>query len=520
MPDAWRTGLPAAAAEVASPALLIAGLDGRCINLNQGWKTITRSDGCPQTPEGWMDFVHAEDRERLHDAWVRAVCSRGSFSLQVRLRWSSPPDWMELSGTPMAAGDGGIAGFAMMLQEAAAPERSEAELLHSRKMEAVGRLASGLAHDFANLLTMISGYSEIILGRLGAHDALRPEVDEIRKAAQRGSGLTSQLLAFSRWQAVEPKVLDLNTLVADMQKMLRRMIGEHIDIGLYPGPALGHVKADPGQLEQVIMNLAINARDAMPRGGRITIRTANADLDATHERVGLGLDAGPYVMLEIGDNGEGMDAETLGHLFEPFFTTKEKGKGTGLGLATVYGIVKQGRGDVAVRSERGKGTTFTIYLPRVEANHQPAAEQTAARPAVNGNETILLVEDEDGVRRLLSHVLAKRGYTVLEAANGPEACALHQQPGRSVHLLLTDVVMPGMNGRELADRLLQLQPDLKVIFMSGYTDEVLVGIGGHAGAMFLQKPLRPEVLAASVRSMLDGAAGEPDQAVNYVQSGV
>ena len=468
-----------------------------------------------------MDFVHPADRERLREAWTRTVRNRGELSVRVRANsLESQPRIFELRGTPMPAPDGDVAGFIVLLDEIE-PPRNEGELLHARKMEAVGRLASGLAHDFANLLTLISGYSEIVLGRLASHDPLRPEVDEIRKAAQRGSALTGQLLAFSRRHTVEPQVLDLNALVADMQKMLRRMIAEHIEITTHPGADLGRVKADPGQIEQLIMNLAINARDAMPRGGRISIRTANVELDANHERVQCGLTPGSYVMLQVADTGDGMDAETLQHMFEPFFTTKEEGKGTGLGLATVYGIVKQGRGDVAVQSEPGRGTTFTIYLPRVEAKPQRAVAETGARPSRPGTETILLVEDEDGVRRLLMHVLTKRGYTVLEARNGPEAFAVFQQLHRPVHLLLTDIVMPRMNGRELADRLLQLQPDLKVIYMSGYTDEVLVGKGRHSGALFLQKPLRPDVLTERVREMLDGAIVPHEKAAaNVVQSGM
>jgi nitrogen-specific signal transduction histidine kinase/CheY-like chemotaxis protein len=398
-------------------------------------------------------------------------------------------------------------GFVVMLEELDARDRNEDELVHARKMEAVGRLASGLAHDFANLLTLISGYSEILLGRLGPADPSRPELDEIRKAANRGSSLTSQLLTFCRRNAVEPQVLDLNAFVLDMQNMLRRMIGEHIDLVTVLSPELDSVKADPGQIGQVVMNLAINARDAMPRGGKIVIRTTNLDLGLEHERVRLGLQPGAYVILQVIDTGHGMDAETLARVFEPFFTTKAEGKGTGLGLATVYGIVKQSQGDVSVESEPGKGTTFTIYLPRAAGKERAPVDEAMVRDAGPCTETILLVEDEEGVRRLLKHVLAREGYNVLEAASGPEALGLYQQLRRPVDLLLTDIVMPRMSGRELAERMVNLQPGLKVIFMSGYTDEALAGAGSVA-ALFLSKPLRPDTLAARVRDVLDGVKAE------------
>jgi two-component system cell cycle sensor histidine kinase/response regulator CckA len=302
-------------------------------------------------------------------------------------------------------------------------------------------------------------------------------------------------------------VLDLNALVLDMRNMLRRMIGEHIDLSTQLGPALDSVKADPGQIGQMIMNLAINARDAMPRGGKVLIRTGNATFGPEHERVKLGLQPGRYVILQITDTGEGMDADTLEHLFEPFFTTKAKGKGTGLGLATVYSVVKQGRGDIWVQSELGKGTTFTICIPSVTETLQAETAANEPRAVSPCTETILLVEDEDGVRRLLKHVLAKDGYDVVEASGGPEAIALYQQLRRPVHLLLTDIVMPRMSGRELAERMVKLQPGLKVIYMSGYTDEALTGADSLA-ALFLSKPLRPDVLTSRVREVLDGVKVE------------
>jgi signal transduction histidine kinase/ActR/RegA family two-component response regulator len=448
--------------------------------------------------DGWLDLVHPDDRENLRLKWRACVSGQGDLAVPIRLRVSG--ESMSLCATRMPLG------FVVALQEAAA-ERSDAELLQALKMEAVGRLATGLAHDFANLLTLISGYSEILLGRLGPHDLSRPELDEIRKAANRGSGLTSQLLAFCRRHAVEPQVLDLNTLVLDMQNMLRRMIGEHIELVTQLGAGLDSVKADAGQIGQVIMNLAINARDAMPDGGKIVFRTANIDLGPEHPQVPVGAQPGRYVMLQVSDTGRGMDAGTLDRIFEPFFTTKAKDRGYGLGLATVHSIVKQGSGGISVQSAVGEGTTFTIHLPGVTGESSAGREEAAFRPTARGNETILLVEDEEGVRGLLKHILAREGYHVVEAASGPEALELYHELRRPVDLLLTDVVMPRVSGRDLADRMLKLQAGLKIIFMSGYADEAMVGAGTLA-ALFLTKPLRPAVVAARVREVLDGASVE------------
>ena len=483
----------------APAAFLIADPAGNCTQVSPRWAEVTGLDPVLSSGEGWLELAHPDDREPLRSAW--RTCVAGKCDMAARVRLQSTGELVTLRATRMPVG------FVIVVEEPAGRERSDAELLHARKMEAVGRLATGLAHDFANLLTLISGYSEILLGRISPSDPSRPELEEIRKAANRGSGLTSQLLAFCRRHAVEPQVLDLNALVLDMQSMLRRMIGEHIDLVTQLGVGLDNVKADPGQIGQVIMNLAINARDAMPRGGKISIRTANADLGPEHERVRVGMQPGAYVALQVVDTGHGMDAETLAHVFEPFFTTKAKGKGTGLGLATVYSIIKQGNGDVSVESELGRGTTFTIYLPRAAGQEREPAREASVRATSPCTETILLVEDEDGVRRLLKHVLAKEGYNVLEAASGPEALGMYQQLRRPVDLLLTDIVMPRMSGRELADRMVTLQPGLKVIFMSGYTDEAMAGAGSVA-ALFMSKPLRPDTLAARVRDVLDGVKAE------------
>jgi two-component system cell cycle sensor histidine kinase/response regulator CckA len=373
----------------------------------------------------------------------------------------------------------------------------------SQKMETIGRLVGGVAHDFANLLTLITGYSEILLNRTGENDPLRPELEEIQKAVSRGSRLTAQLLGYTRGQPVEAKAVDLNGVIADMQGMLRPIIGEYIRLETALSPNLGRVVADPGQMEQVIMNLVLNARDAMPTGGGIRIETANGELDE-HAAQTYGMHAGPCVMLTIADTGHGIEPEMIQHVFEPFFTTKEDGKGTGLGLSTVHSVVKHTGGDVWVRSTPGQGTAFTICLPRAgehaEAREPRSAPQTAAR----GSETVLVVEDEDGVRKLLTYVLRKRGYEVLEASGPEEALAIFEKHAADIHLVLTDMIMPGMSGRELAEKLQQIRPEMKMMFMSGYTDDVLVRTGALSpGMSFLAKPLRPDVLAAKVREALD-----------------
>jgi signal transduction histidine kinase/CheY-like chemotaxis protein len=374
----------------------------------------------------------------------------------------------------------------------------------AEKMETVGRLVGGVAHDFANLLTLIAGYSDILLNRVGEKDPLRGELDEIRKAANRGARLTAQLLGFTRGQAVSPRPLDLNAVVADLQRMLALVIGEHVDLETSLSPNLHRVVADPGQMEQVIMNLILNARDAVPAGGRIRIETANGDIGEAMAREHEIL-PGQYVTLSISDSGHGMDADTLAHIFEPFFTTKELGRGTGLGLSTVHRIVKENGGNIWVTSQPGAGATFTICMPRAAQSVDHGDSQAVPRPVDGGAETLLLVEDEEGVRKLLTHVLHKRGYKVLEAANGDEALRLYERRRADIQLVLTDMVMPHMSGRELGEKLRALSPNLKIIYMSGYTDDVLVRTGALGpGMSFLQKPLRPEVLAARVRETLDG----------------
>ena len=383
--------------------------------------------------------------------------------------------------------------FELFAEDVTERRALEQQLQQSQKMEAIGRLAGGIAHDFNNLLMVISGYSEFLLDRLGPDPALRGPAQEIAGASQRASSLTRQLLAFSRKQMLAPKILDLNGVVTENLKMLTRVIGEDIDLVMVPAPSLGAVRADAGQIDQVIMNLAVNARDAMPSGGKLTIETSNVSLDEEYARFHAPLRPGDYVMLAISDTGLGMDSETQSHIFEPFFTTKGP-KGTGLGLSTVYGIVKQSGGYIWVNSEPGKGTSFKIYLPRIAERAEPAQVVASNESAFTepGTETILLAEDEANLRYLARQFLEKQGYKVIEAADGAVAMQIAVAHEGVIHLLLTDVIMPGMNGRELAQRISEIRPQTKVLYMSGYTENV-IGHNGtlDAGVRLLQKPFHP-----------------------------
>jgi PAS domain S-box-containing protein len=379
----------------------------------------------------------------------------------------------------------------------------EQQLHQSQKLESVGMLAGGIAHDFNNLLTVISGYSELTLRRLGKVDPLAGNLEEISKAAERATVLTRQLLAFSRKQVLQPKVLDLNAVIVDIEKMLGRLVGEDMELRTVPGAELGQVKADPGQIEQVILNLVVNARDAMPEGGKITIETANVYLGEDYVRQHIAVHPGWYVMLAVTDSGNGMDAETQKSIFEPFFTTKEPGKGTGLGLSTVYGIVKQSGGNIWVYSEVGVGTSFKIYLPLVDEQVTETAADEVHYEGVGGNETILLAEDEEMVRNLARDSLKMHGYRVLDAANAGEALLISQHHKGPIHLLLTDAVMPRMSGKELAEQLGKLRPDTRILYMSGYTDRAIVHHGVLAEDIaFIGKPFTPDALVLKVAEVL------------------
>jgi PAS domain S-box-containing protein len=380
---------------------------------------------------------------------------------------------------------------------------TEDMLQRSRQLEAVGGLAAGIAHDFNNVLGVITGHSELAQRQLPPEHALQSRLEQILKAAARAAALTRQLLAFSRKQVMQPRTLDLNAVVGDLGNMLRRVLGEDVDLVIETAPALGAVKADPTQLEQVLMNLAINARDAMPRGGHLRIETANAEFDGRYVATHPPAQPGRYVMLAVSDTGTGMDAETQQRIFEPFFTTKPPGEGTGLGLSTVYGIVKQSGGYIWVYSEPGRGTTFKIYLPCVDESVEPTAAAAASAPSPRGDETVLLVEDTDDLRELIREVLEGKGYTVLVAADGKRALALAREHKGPIHLVLTDVVMPGLGGTDLAKELALAEPGIRVLYMSGYTNGVISkhGVAG-LGVSLLEKPFTTERLAQAVREAL------------------
>jgi two-component system, cell cycle sensor histidine kinase and response regulator CckA len=383
--------------------------------------------------------------------------------------------------------------------------RLEEQFRQAQKMEAVGRLAGGVAHDFNNLLTVITGYSDMLLASRDLKDSHRVALEEIRRSAERGGALTHQLLAFSRRQPLEARSVKINDLVMQLQKLLRRLIGEDIELVTIPAASEDCVEADPGRLEQVIMNLAVNARDAMPHGGQLTIETAVVNLDEAYSAKRLGVRPGKHVVIALTDTGVGMDEKTQSHLFEPFFTTKSAGRGTGLGLATAYGIVRQSGGAIAFQSELGRGTTARIYLPLSESRKGSSAEDDAAlQSPVTGAETILVVEDETRVRKLMVGVLTSRGYRVLEATRGEEALRMCQDRSTRIDLAVVDVVMPEMSGPEFARRIRPSCPHLRILFISGYTDEAIVHHGiEESGAAFLQKPFLPDALARKVRQVLD-----------------
>jgi signal transduction histidine kinase/CheY-like chemotaxis protein len=411
---------------------------------------------------------------------------------------------VEITAATLKGSGGQDLGVVATVRDLTAVRVLEAQLRQAQKMEAVGRLAGGVAHDFNNLLTVITGRSQLLLLKLPPDSPLHRDVELIEETAHRASALTRQLLAFSRKQIVQPRVVDLNEVVRGMEAMLGRLIAEDIRLTTGLDPKAGCVRADPAQLEQMIVNLIVNARDAMPLGGQITLQTSRVHLDEASARRQVGVRPGAYVRLVVRDTGIGMDAVTKAHIFEPFFTTKGPGKGTGLGLATVYGIVAQSGGVIGVESEPGQGAAFTIDLPHADAPPDPRTEAAGAGRSPQGSETVLLVEDEAAVRGLARDVLQRQGYTVLEAADGDEALRLGRQHDGPIHLLVTDVVMPHMGGRELADQLTAGRREMKVLYMSGYADDAILQQGiSQTGVAFLEKPFTAATLAARVREVLD-----------------
>jgi len=486
-------------------AIALFGPDGTILYGSPATTRVLGYDLAEFVGRNALDLIHPEDRDLVVGRLTEAMANpRGRVDVAARVKHKDGA-WRYLEGVlTNLLDDPSVGGIVNNYRDATERRSLEQQVIQAQKMEAVGRLAGGVAHDFNNILTAIGGYTDLLLEDLPLDDPRRQDVDEIHRAADRAAALTQQLLAFSRRQVLQPKVIDLNALVSNVEKLLGRLIGADVQLATALADEVGRVRADPGQLEQVIVNLAVNARDAMTGGGRLTIETRNVDLDAAYAAEHRTVVPGPYVVIAVSDTGTGMSADTQSHMFEPFFTTKEVGKGTGLGLATVYGIVKQSGGSIWVYSELGHGTTIKVYLPRVDEPPEPLAAPPLANPErLRGTETILLVEDEPAVRAVARQILARQGYTVLEAPDGPAALAMVAGGGR-VDLILTDVVMPGMSGRTLADQLATRWPGVRVLYMSGYTDDAIVRHGMlEPGLAYLQKPFRPDALVRKVREVLN-----------------
>ncbi|HWP43006.1 MAG TPA: ATP-binding protein, partial [Blastocatellia bacterium] len=483
--------------------IIATDLEGKIVHWNRYAETLFQWKANEVIGKHFLDVTVPEAHKRQAEEIFQTIkakgCWEGEFYKQ-RKDGSTFPAYMISTAIKNSKVEG-IVGVSVDITER---KQLEQQLRQAQKMEAIGRLAGGVAHDFNNLLTAILGFSQLLLQRVGDDEISRREVEEVIKAGQRAAALTGQLLAFSRRQVMQVRALDMNCVVADLEKMLRRLIGEDIELRTSLAPNLARVNADPGQIEQVLMNLAVNARDAMPEGGKLTIETANVDLDQEYAESHLGVRPGQYVMLAVSDTGCGMDAGTQAQIFEPFYTTKEQGKGTGLGLATVYGIVKQSGGYVWVYSEVGVGTTFKVYLPQAgEAAEEPRPQPKPAQ-VLSGTETVLLVEDDIQVSKIATQVLSDLGYTVISTSNGKQALEIAGEVERNIDLVITDVVMPQMGGKQLAHELRAIRPNTKLLFMSGYTEGAVVDRGIlDSGVSFLTKPFTPAELAGKVRQVLD-----------------
>jgi PAS domain S-box-containing protein len=493
--------------ETTNEGVWIVDADSKTTFMNPRMASMLGTEATAMIGVSIFDFVRDEATVKaLQQHEARAAAGQSDIKLD---RKDGNVTWALLDTTPILDGSGQYEGALVMAMDVSSRKRLEEQLRQAQKMEAVGSLAGGIAHDFNNLLSVILSGTSLILEGLKPGDPIIVELEEVRKAGERAGALTRQLLAFSRQQLLEPRILDMNQIVLGLDKMLRRLMGEDIELSLLLSHMLGKIHADPGQIEQIIMNLVVNARDAMPQGGKVTIESGNCQLTPAYTALHLGVTPGDYVMLAITDTGIGMEAETRHRIFEPFFTTKEKGRGTGLGLSTVFGIVQQSGGHIWVYSEPGKGTTFKIYFPRrdgpVELATVPPAPVT-----LRGVETILLVEDEDQVRAIARTILRRYGYNVLEAQNGGEAFLICEKYTARIHLLVTDVVMPRMSGRQLAERLGPMRPDMRVLYVSGYTENSVVHHGVlDAGIAFLQKPITPDALLRKVREVLDWRTETP-----------
>jgi two-component system cell cycle sensor histidine kinase/response regulator CckA len=483
-------------------------VDGRFLDVNPALIHMLGYDSADEVvkldPQREV-FVEPAEHERLLQEFQRTGCLDSA-----EVRWKRKDGsviTVRLSGRAATELDEADQALEIIAEDITERRALEDQFRQAQKMEAVGRLAGGVAHDFNNLLMVVSGYTEVLMEALDQNDPLLVKVQAIQQAADRATTLTRQLLAFSRKQLLELKVVDVNSIVADMERLLRPLIGENIDLTTKLTPNVGHTRADAGQLEQVIMNLVVNAKDAMPDGGRILIQTSEADPDTARREHSL-IEPGTYILLSVSDTGAGMDRETQSRIFEPFFTTKEKGKGTGLGLSTVYGIVKQGGGYIFAQSEPGCGTTFRIYLPRVADPADSPRLDKHPQAAAGGSETVLLVEDEESVRELVRETLKTRGYKVIEASDGIAGLRVSEEHQGNIEILITDVVMPGMSGRELAKRVAAARPNIRVLYLSGYTEDAIIHEGAlEPGTGFLQKPFTLQVLARKVREVLQGESG-------------
>ncbi|MEW6236337.1 MAG: PAS domain S-box protein [Candidatus Omnitrophota bacterium] len=524
---AWAVGVDITERKKAEEALrenermlsmLMSNLPGmvyRC-RFDKDWTMEFISEGCMgltgfppsdlihNRKKSFNDIIHPDDQTPVWDNVHSALRERRPYELTYRIIAANGSEkWVWERGQGVFTSGGEILFLEGFITDITERKNLEEQLRHSHRMEAIGQLAGGVAHDFNNILVAILGYSDISLAKSSLDESVRKHIEEIKKAGLRAESLTRQLLAFSRKQVLQPRIIDLNALILDMDKMLRRLIGEDIDLVTIPDPSLNLIEADPGQIEQVIVNLAVNSRDAMPDGGKLTIETMNIELDERYARIHVDARPGSHVMLAISDTGAGIDKKTQKHIFEPFFTTKPKGKGTGLGLSTVYGIVKQSGGNIWVYSEVGQGTTFKIYFPKVESTR--IVETSALPPASTSRctETILVVEDDEIVRRLIARTLSDSGYDVLQAISGDDALQKYDSLIQPIHLLVTDVIMPGISGRELSQRLTPIYPQMKTLYVSGYTDNAIVHHGVlEPGLHFLQKPFIPDALRRKVREVL------------------
>jgi PAS domain S-box-containing protein len=507
-----RVRLQGTALESAANAIVLTGRDGIVEWVNPAFTKLTGYTFAEAYGEKWSALESGCHEPAVYDKLWRTILSGEVWQGElVNRRKDGTPYTVRMTIAPVTNDGGEVAHFVAIKEDITEQKTLQEQFLQAQKVEAVGRLAGGVAHDFNNILTAINGYSELLLRKLPGGDPLYRLAEQIRKSAERAGGLTRQLLAFSRKQSLQPKILDLSNVVSDIEKMLRRLIGEDIELHTIRGAAVGNVKADPAQIEQVIMNLAVNARDAMPKGGKLTIEVTRITLSEEQAHLLGEVRPGEYVMLTVTDTGSGMTDEVKAHLFEPFFTTKPQGKGTGLGLPTCYGIVKQSGGHIQVSSEVDKGTTFNIYLPRVdaEADHRPERHKLTELPT--GSETILVAEDESGVRDLKVDILRDPGYRVIQASNGEEGIRVAQEntDGR-IDLLFTDVVMPQMDGKQLADWFGTARPETRVLFTSGYTADAIIQCGIlEERIAFLEKPFTPAVLAQRVREVLDGNGPGP-----------